>query len=706
MFRLKTFTPQLNSETFLFFLLFGLSLFSSAFPITFVYGITFSFTSIFLFLMFRLFGLPLAIITAIVSFLFIPHDNMHVAYSLILLGEIFFVGIYFHIKKKAKMFFVDGLFWLTVGLAGLFFLNQSSLEGDSLYFQICKDILNGLFNVLMADMLLAYFPFYKLLKTIRLNKNNVSIHQLLSHITIISIMIPFFLIILTKSWTIQEYFSTNSKQQAENTVIQIQNDILRLHQNEVYTKGKLERIVEAYQSPNFDIILTSNENQLIASSLSGQVEDFHLQDMYKMKRIRDDFYEVLPKGQNNGLPIHKWRAGKLVYVSQMETLPIKIYIQYPISHSQDQIFKEFLTHIQISVLFLLLTIMIVFVIDRLLMKNLKQLILVTTGLPQKLMNLEYTEWPQSPISELGVLTQNLKEMAKKLKELFQESIEMNRILTIQTKKLKESEDKLHQIAYYDGLTSLPNRSHFQKYVRKLIQNHDLGTVAIIFIDLNQFKQVNDTLGHDAGDALLQLTANRLLVLHDRNREIFRLGGDEFVIVHEVEDREEIQDTLEKIHQAFSSPFKINGQVLFITGSVGISLYPDDGLDLDTLVKCADTAMYVSKEKGGNFPQFFCETMRDKYQERLVMENELRKVVHQGGFHLFYQPKLQQGEITSIEALLRWNHPTLGNVSPSIFIPLAEEINLISKIDEWTLMEACRQNKKWQDDHLMKVPISE
>lgn len=698
--RLNTFTPRLNGESILFLFLLGFTLLASSFHVTFVYGITFSFTSIFLFLLFRLYVLRYAIIATLLTFLFTPND---IVFSLVLLGEILFVGIYFCIKKRAKMFFVDALFWLTLGGTVLFFLNKSSLAGDALYFQICKEVLNGLFNVLMADMLLAYFPFYKLITFKPLNKNNVSIHQLLSHITIISVMIPFFLIMQTKGWTAQEYYLIDSKRQAEQTVIQIQDE-LRL-QNEPLQKSKLDEVLAEYQSPQYELIITDPQNKMITAS-SSAITDEALKDRYEVNRGSKDSLEAfLKEEEKSTLPIVKWRSGYFIFSNDINGLPMKVYTAFPIAQFQDQIFKEFLILIRLSILFLLFTMVMVWVLDRLLMKNLKQLITVTTGLPERLINQANVVWPQANIAELRLLTQNLKEMAQKLKESFQESLEMNRVLTNQTEKLKESEDKLNQIAYYDVLTSLPNRLHFQKYVRDLIQSKHSGYAAVIFIDLNQFKQVNDTLGHDAGDRLLQLTADKLRTLQGHNREVFRLGGDEFVIVHEVEERGEIEDTLDKISYRFSSPFTINGQVLYITGSVGVSVYPDDGQDLDTLVKYADIAMYVSKEKGENKAQFFNETMRNRFQKRLLIESALRKAVEQGGFELFYQPKIQTGAISSLEALIRWHDPILGSVSPSVFIPIAEEIGVISKIDEWALSEACRQNKKWQDEHFLKVPMS-
>lgn len=715
MFRIKTFKPRLSSETILCLILLGLTFVSSAFHITFVYGITFSFTSIFIFLLFRLYGLPLAIFTTLLSFLFIPHTYIFVIYNIILLLEILFVGTYFYVKKRAKMFFVDGFFWLTIGFAALFLINKPVLAGDALYFQIFLDTLNGLFNILIADMLLAYFPFYKLLKS-RLNKNNVSIHQFLSHITIISIMIPFFLIILTKTWTAHEFISNDSKKQAEKAASKITKELLLFNHNKLSRfslhdselQNKLEVLVKEHKSAEFNIVITDEKNNIITSCSSVKVKNEEYYNWEKMNDIREistNFYEVLPKDHNDVLPINKWRSGKLVFIDSIDPLSFKVFVQFPIAQYQDSIFKEFLFHLKISIIFALFTMIFVMVVSRLFMANLKRLTIVTTGLPQKLINQEKVDWPNSNISELRLLTQNLKEMAQKLKELFQESTEMNRILTSQTKKLKESEDKLQQLAYYDVLTSLPNRLHFQNYVRNLIKNKHSGYIGVIFIDLNQFKQVNDTFGHDAGDVLLQQTASRLSTFHNENREIFRLGGDEFVIVHEIEEREQISDTLKKISNEFSSPFIINGQILYVSVSVGISLYPDDGRNLDTLVKCADIAMYVSKEKGGNAAQFFNDTMRGKYHERLLIENSLRNVVDHGGFKLFYQPKMQCNEVTSLEVLLRWYDPALGNVPPSTFIPIAEEIGLISQIDEWVLIEACKQNKQWQEEHLPKVPIS-
>lgn len=522
-------------------------------------------------------------------------------------------------------------------------------------------------------------------------------------------MIPFFLIILTKTWTEHEFITHNSMKQAEKRFTQIKSEILHLNKKDLQNPplGKLDELIEHNKSTEYSIIIMNDQNKVIASSSNTiQVtDDYNWNQIYEYKKVSNHFYEALPTDQNGVLPITKWRSGKLVYIKNVDALPMKVIIQFPIAQYQDQIFNEFMIHLELSVLFAFFTIILLSVINRMFLNNLRQLTIATTGLPKKLINQETIDWPQSNISELRLLSQNLKEMAQKIKELFQESIEMNRILTSQTKKLTESEDKLHQLAYYDVLTSLPNRLHFQTYLGNLIKNNTTKFIAIIFIDLNEFKQVNDILGHDAGDTLLQLTAKKLSLIRNDRREIFRLGGDEFVIVHEVDEREEISHTLEHIRTGFLSPFNINGKVLSIAGSVGISLYPEDGKDLDSLVKCADIAMYASKVKGGNIPQFFNESLRGKFEKRLLIETSLRTVAIQDCFQLFFQPKMQNDKVTGLEALLRWFDPSLGEVPPATFIPIAEEIGLITTIDEWALCEACKQNKKWQDAHLQKLPIS-
>ncbi|MBM6616585.1 putative bifunctional diguanylate cyclase/phosphodiesterase [Bacillus suaedaesalsae] len=705
---------KLNSEIILFLILISLVFITTNFNLTFVYGISLTFSSIFLFVVLRIFGLRAAVIVGLISVLFVPREFLCVASSIINVIEIIFVGAFFLRGRKAKMFFVDVLFWLTLGAILLYVLNSVSLSGDALYFEVSKSIINGLFNVLIADMLLAYFPFYKFTKNNRLNKNNVSVHQFLSQITIFAILVPFFISVLSNTWNTHDTTSQEQIISAQMMVNRIErelifwkkDDIQRLALNDVLQSNEVGELIQRHKIQESNIIILTNYNSVIASTLSDvRVRStYEWQQNYTFKKVSTDYYEALPK-ESTHQPIIQWSQGQYIYSKQLDGIPIQVVIQFPTSKYQEQIFRVTIEQLKYLGLFSVITILLVMSVTRVLTKNLSSLTKVTTGLPEKLRTFEKIEWPQSTIAELRLISSNLREMADKLKELFTESIEMNSRLSNQKEKLQKSEDKLHQLAFYDSLTSLPNRHYFQNYVKDLIQLDENKKLAIIFLDLNQFKQINDTLGHDAGDALLQLTANNLSRLQHEKREVFRLGGDEFVIVHRVDHVDEVRETVDLVLKEFSTFFEINGQMLYITASVGVSMYPDDGTDLDTLVKFADIAMYISKEKGGNVAQFYNDTMRDKFQKRLVIENALRSVVDLGGFEQYYQPKTMTGKITSMEALLRWNDPILGFVSPGEFIPIAEEIGLILQIDEWSLIQACKQNKDWQNQGLQHVPIS-
>ncbi|MEH7379318.1 EAL domain-containing protein [Bacillus sp. JJ1533] len=691
---------KLNSDIILLVVLMGLVLLASHFKLSLLYGITFTFASIFLFLILRIYGYTAAIITGMISICIAYLFSNSLYSTTVMLVEIIFVGAFFLRGRKAKMFFVDVLFWVLIGVALIFFIGRESLSGSALYFLICKDITNGLFNVLIADVLLAYFPFYKLVKNNRLNKNNVSIHQFLSQITIFTILVPFFISVMTNAMNTFDLIKKDLSVVGETRVNRIENEFLHLEKgNGKFDVKAIEDIIWRNKNKESEIIIFEHSDHVIASTALTNFEP----NRYEIREISPRLYEALPIANNEIQPITRWMDAFYFYTRDTDSY--RIMLQFPIAQYQQQLFDTSLDQLKYLLILAVFAILFVIVISRLLTKNLKQLTSITTGLPKKLRSLENIEWPQSTISELRVLSKNLKKMADKLRELFQESIEMNGILREQTSKLKESEDKLHKLAFYDSLTYLPNRYFFQNYLRELIRNNIDSQIAVIFIDLNQFKQINDTLGHDAGDMLLKATGNKLKKLQADNRQVFRLGGDEFVVVHSVENKEEVNQTLDMIINEFSSYFTIAGQDHYITASIGVSMYPQDGEDLDTLVKYADIAMYISKEKGGNTVQFFDESMKNKFQQRLTIENSLRTAVVKDGFEQYYQPKTFAGRITGIEALLRWNDPVLGTVSPGVFIEVAEEIGLISQIDEWSLVQACKQNKQWQLDNLLHVPIS-
>lgn len=296
------------------------------------------------------------------------------------------------------------------------------------------------------------------------------------------------------------------------------------------------------------------------------------------------------------------------------------------------------------------------------------------------------------------------------KRLKKEVYNRTKELQFANKELLLNQKKIHNLAYYDSVTSLPNRLFLIETLSKSITKATMenSRIALLYLDLDRFKHINDTLGHDVGDKVLDLIGKRISRLIKKSDVLARIGGDEFlVLMADIKSENEAVLLANKIKEDFKNPFIVSDYELFLTTSIGIAIYPEAGKTIQALMKNADVSMYKAKSDGGNNYYIYTKELSEKEMDNLILINQLRQAERNNELRLFYQPiiDINTGTITSMEALIRWDKPGEGLVSPARFIPLAEETGLIVPIGEWVIRTACIQNKTWIDKGYKPMRVS-
>ena len=358
-----------------------------------------------------------------------------------------------------------------------------------------------------------------------------------------------------------------------------------------------------------------------------------------------------------------------------------------ISYNDYEIQQYCIKNLSMTLLWIILTLIVSLLLSKLLTLPIKDLAEATTHLPSKILNEQSIKWPKSFILEINSLIDNFKGTSKILKESFNDIQRVN--------------SELNSLASHDPLTNLANRSLFNKELGKAIEDAIVNNkkIAVMFLDLDRFKLINDTFGHNVGDKLLVQISKRLRTVLREEDIVCRMGGDEFTfLISNVDSEEEAAKIADKILESLQEKYILEEQEFNISASMGVAFYPEDGNESETLLKKADIAMYRAKENGKSNYQFFNNDMDNQGVERFKIENHLRKALEKNELILYYQPRVDSKteKVKAVEALIRWKSPEFGMVPPIKFIPIAEETGLIIPIGEWVLRTACKQNKMWQE----------
>lgn len=666
--------------------------------IEFLYGIVFNFASIFLLLIIYLFGGRKACLISIsiylINLLFFNGSILNI----IFVFEIIFIAKLKNIKLN--LILKDLLFWGIGSIIIYIFCSFINIEQSKelIGYYILNVVVNSLINAFIVDVIITYLPLKNIKKENNNYKKEIPFNTFLLHSCFLAIIVPFVTNLSVSSSERIQSIVLNSQKRIDNVIYNVEDTInnfskedkLRLQLFGTIQLGMLENSLQKSLNSNYIYTtIVDKDNRVIASNK----ENIQSKDKYILlensisKTLDDGIYQKLEMNKNKPY-MFRWVESYIVKETTINELDFKILVEYPLLKEKESIKIDYGNLVRFILFISVCVSAIALLMNKVMINTILRLAQITTDLPKKLNNINDIEWPKSKILESKTLSDNFKSMAI---------------------KLNESQYSLEKMAYYDTLTKLPNRLNFNKYLKNAVADvKDTDKkIAVIFMDIDGFKQINDTLGHNEGDKLLQMISTRLKSLNKHGVMVFRLGGDEFVIVSISNTIKEIREVCNKILDEFKNSFELKGGAYEISSSLGVSVLPDHTTDITELIQNADMAMYKCKEKGGNYPQFFNEKIKETFVNKIEMEKGIRKALENNEFELFYQPKInvKNKKISSGEALIRWNNKSFGTIATDKFIEIAEETNLIIDIDKWVISEACKQSVIWQNENEIYLPVA-
>jgi diguanylate cyclase len=663
----------------LFVLLGALALAAYAKPIQLLFGYEFALGSIFLLVAAKLYRLPwvLLLSTAVygAAVLWLNESPGILLYTL----QILSAAVYLQLLHKRSIFMGVLLSWVCLGAPVIYILShyQTQFTHEELYILIFVSLINSLFNALIAELIVTYFP----------RNTSFPIGTMFYQMAMLGIVASIFWSMISSSRTIESDILTSLIHEAGTTVQSMENDYSRwavdrirnVKLGSLFETAKLRQSAESLlRSTNVkSYSLSSKQGATIIDTMGEQQEPLSFSISTVWRNDASSLQLRKPQQSLSQLSDSRWSQSSFIYAH--ENGPFVIQLEYPARGFSRQIYQAYVEQLKGVTFFALIIILFAIALRWYVARSLRQLADTTSGVPDKIKAGQHLVWPSSYIIDIQYLIDNFKQITERLEEMLGE---------------------LQKAALHDGLTGLPNRMHFTEFLARKMEEVAAGghPIGVLFVDLDRFKQINDSLGHDIGDKLLVEVAIRLRSGLDAKGFIARLGGDEFVVVVSELLEDEAVQTAEHILSMLEKPFYVQSHELFISASIGISVFPWHGSTVEDVIKNADTAMYEAKDSGGSTFRYYNNPHSQYISQRMRIEFELRKAIERNQLSLHYQPVVDAilHKVVWVEALLRWNHPELGAVSPAQFIPIAESSLLIKPIGEWVIREACTQAKAWAD----------
>lgn len=695
-------SKKINQTTIVLTMLAMIVLFLKVYSIEVGFGLVIDLSSIVLFLILIKYGKSRALIITIGT-CFINILFFHGRYiELVQVLEIYVVYRLSMRYSNKNLMLSDVVFWIIIGIPVTYlchFIVSGEFFNQYYSFELVFKLTNCIFNAFLSEVIYVYY----LKKRLNKEKELIPLKDITVHILIAAILIPFIFNIVLDVMKVNVQISSNVEIDTQEVFDNLEDElstwesknIVNLQLSAMVEKLKLQESIRVHSRYKpFNIHIINPRGSIILDVKNNEIDIVDYSEYEKYKEYSDHLYTVVKKLRKFEIANINWLNSFYIYDREILGGKFRLVIEVPVILYKQNIIEEYINQFKFLVLFIIFMLTITFMINKVLFNNLAVFSYNLRDFNKILDEKIKIQLPKSNIFEINELSINIEKLIKELRYNFQ--------------GLKKSEKRLYELAYYDSLTMLPNRLNFKKSVEEIIDD-GVGDkkICIIFLDLNRFKIINDTLGHEIGDKLLCEVSNRLKELVGPKLKVFRLGGDEFVIVVEIECKEEINQIEGNIKSKFQKYFILEDKVLNVSCSLGASIYPDDSSNISNIIQYADIAMFMNKESGSNSIRIFDEKIKEIVFEKLTIEKEIFNALEKDEFTLFYQGKYdaKTEKIKGLEALIRWTNKELGIVPPDKFIPIAEESDLILKIDKWVLFNACKENKKLQDLGVAQIPIS-